>query len=48
MNGIYFALSIVGVFFIVHWYIKNDGRERTSGLLAMVSPPEDEQHDNEA
>jgi hypothetical protein len=38
MQGIYYGLSIVAVFVIIFWYIKNDDSaadEPTTGLLAM-------------
>jgi hypothetical protein len=38
MSGIYYALSIVAVFVIIHWFITNDKKrpdEPTEGLLAM-------------
>ncbi len=34
MSGIYYAFSIVAVFVIIRWFIKNDGHTETSGLLA--------------
>ena len=40
MNGIYYGLSIIAVFVVVYWYIKNDRKqpnEPTTGLLAMKS-----------
>lgn len=42
MSGLYFALSIVGLFIIVSWCVKNDGRARTAGILAMKEPPQSE------
>jgi hypothetical protein len=42
MSGIYYALSIVGVFIIINWFVRNDGMTKTSGLLAMKPPPESE------
>jgi hypothetical protein len=38
MSGIYYALSIVAVFVIIHWFITNDKKRQdqpTEGLLAM-------------
>ncbi len=43
MNGIYWTLSIMGMLIIVAWYVQNDGRAHTTGLLAMKDAPEDEQ-----
>jgi hypothetical protein len=44
MQGIYYLLSIVAVFIVFVWYIRNDGLaegEPTRGLLAMKesTPP---------
>jgi hypothetical protein len=44
MQGIYYLLSIVAVFIVFIWYIRNDGLaegEPTRGLLAMkeADPP---------
>jgi hypothetical protein len=41
MQGIYYLLSIVAVFIVFVWYIRNDGLaegEPTRGLLAMKEP----------
>jgi hypothetical protein len=38
MSGLYYLCSIIGIFIIIRWYIRNDGKERTSGLLAMKEP----------
>jgi len=36
MSGIYYLLSIVAVFVVFVWYIRNEGSaESTRGLLAM-------------
>jgi hypothetical protein len=35
VNGLFYALSIIGIFVIIRWFIRNDGRSKTSGLLAM-------------
>jgi len=38
MSGIYYALSIVAVFIVIRWFIRNDKKspdENTTGLLAM-------------
>ncbi len=38
MSGIYYALSIVAVFIVIRWFIRNDRKspdENTTGLLAM-------------
>jgi len=38
MSGIYYALSIVAIFVIIRWFIRNDRKspdENTTGLLAM-------------
>jgi len=38
MQGIYYVLSIVGVFIVLWWYVRNDkvkDSEPTTGLLAM-------------
>jgi hypothetical protein len=48
MSGIYYALSIVGVFIIIHWFVMNDRRQKTSGLLAMKPPPESEDGDEQS
>ena len=40
MSGIYYALSIVAVFIVIRWFIRNDKKspdENTTGLLAMRS-----------
>ena len=49
MQGIYFLLSVVAVFVVFVWYIRNEGLadgEKTRGLLAMKqsdsAPPEGE------
>ena len=49
MQGIYYLLSIVAVFVVFVWYIRNEGLadgEKTRGLLAMKqsdsAPPEGE------
>lgn len=39
MEGLYFLLSIIGMFAIVRWAIRNDGvgaDQETTGLLAMT------------
>jgi hypothetical protein len=44
MQGIYYLLSIVALFIVLIWYIRNDGLadgEPTRGLLAMKEPPEE-------
>ena len=41
MSGIYYLLSIVAILVIIRWFMRNDGRTETSGLLAMKSPGED-------
>jgi hypothetical protein len=41
MSGIYYALSIVAVFIVIQWFIRNDNKkpdESTTGLLAMRGP----------
>jgi hypothetical protein len=41
MQGIYYLLSIVAVFIVFMWYIRNDRLgegEATRGLLAMKEP----------
>jgi hypothetical protein len=41
MQGIYYLLSIVAVFIVFVWYIRNEGLdegEPTRGLLAMKEP----------
>jgi len=37
MQGIYYLLSIVAVFIVFVWYMRNDGlpEQQTRGLLAM-------------
>jgi hypothetical protein len=38
MSGIYYALSILAVFIVIQWFIRNDKKtqaENTTGLLAM-------------
>jgi len=38
MSGVYYALSIVAVFIVIRWFIRNDKKapdENTDGLLAM-------------
>jgi hypothetical protein len=38
MSGIYYGLSILAIFIVIHWYIQNDAKrssEPTTGLLAM-------------
>ncbi len=38
MGGIYYGLSMVAVFLVIYWFIKNDSvpmDDRTSGFLAM-------------
>ncbi len=38
MQGIYYGLSIIAVFVVILWYIRNDNvaaNEPTTGLLAM-------------
>lgn len=38
MSGIYYALSIVAIFIVIRWFIRNDKKspnENTAGLLAM-------------
>lgn len=40
INSIYYAFSIVGMLAIVWWYVRNDGRATTSGLLAMKQTSE--------
>ena len=38
MGGIYYLLTIIAVFLVIHWYITNDLRQRgtrTHGLFAM-------------
>ncbi len=45
MQGIYYLLSIVAVFVVIVWYIRNDGLKKgepTSGLLAMKEPGQEE------
>ena len=44
MQGIYYLLSIVAVFVVIVWYIRNDRLaegEPTRGLLAMKESRED-------
>jgi len=44
MQGIYYLLSIVAVFVVIVWYIRNDSLpegEPTRGLLAMKQSGED-------
>jgi hypothetical protein len=41
MQGLYYLLSIVAVFVVLIWYIRNDRLaegEKTRGLLAMKEP----------
>ena len=38
MSGLYYGLSIVAVFIVIHWVVQNDGKETTNGLLAMRGP----------
>ena len=41
MQGIYYLVSIVALFIVFIWYIRNDGLpegEPTRGLLAMKEP----------
>ncbi len=41
MSGIYYALSIVAVFIVIQWFVRNDNKkpgENTVGLLAMREP----------
>ncbi|MGH6876185.1 MAG: hypothetical protein ACREHV_02275 [Rhizomicrobium sp.] len=38
MDTLYYICSIVGIFVIIGWYIRNDGRSRTWGLPAMKEP----------
>jgi len=38
MSGIYYALSIVAIFIVIRWFIRNDKKapdENTDGRLAM-------------
>jgi hypothetical protein len=35
MSGIFYGLSILGIFLIIRWFVQNDGQEKTRGLLAM-------------
>jgi hypothetical protein len=38
VSGIYYALSIIAIVVVIHWFITNDGRkqgEPTKGLLAI-------------
>jgi len=44
MNGIYYAVFVAAILFIIRWYVQNerlgpdsDGR---AGLLAMTAPPQ--------
>jgi hypothetical protein len=44
MQGLYYLLSIVAVFVVLWWYIRNDKvkeGEPTTGLLAMKTPDAD-------
>lgn len=38
MSGIYYAISILAIFVVIRWFIRNDRKtpdESTTGLLAM-------------
>jgi hypothetical protein len=44
MQGIYYLLSVIAVFVVLIWYIRNDKipeGEPTRGLLAMKDPVSD-------
>ena len=44
MNGLYFLGSIIAVFVVIIWFVRNDkvqGDEATTGLLAMKVPSAD-------
>lgn len=38
MSTLYYLFSICAALFIIRWFIKNDGRTSTSGILAMKKP----------
>jgi hypothetical protein len=42
MSTLYYICSIIGIFVIIRWYIKNDGRSHTTGLLALKDPDQRE------
>ncbi len=52
MSGIYYALSIVAIFVVIRWFIRNDKgglNEATKGLLAMRdATPTEEASDERA
>lgn len=35
MSGLYYLLSIVAVFVVVQWFIRNDAGDGTGGILAV-------------
>ena len=39
MGGIYYGFSIIGIIVIAMWFIRNDGRTETTGILAMKPLP---------
>jgi hypothetical protein len=41
MNGLYYLLSIIAVFVVIRWFIRNDEGDGASGLLAV------KKHDND-
>jgi hypothetical protein len=46
-QSLYYLLSIIAVFVVIRWYIRNDNigpGERTSGILGMDPPVPDDAH----
>ncbi len=40
MSTLYYLFSICAALFTIRWFIKNDGRSSTSGILAMKKTSE--------
>jgi hypothetical protein len=41
MSGLYYLIAVIAMLVIVTWFIRNDGRTNTTGLLA-IKPPKGE------
>jgi hypothetical protein len=42
MSGLYYIISIIAVFIVIVWFVRNDGKAGTNGPLAM------KEHDSDA
>jgi hypothetical protein len=45
MSGIYYGLAVLGVLWLIHWYVTNDGAkpgESAKGFFAMRDPSDKE------